>query len=119
MTIYLDLVVANITTILTEKGMWDDTIFIYASDNGGDTAAVGSGNNMPLRGRKSNYFEGGVRVPAFIYSKLLPSSCSVNIFFLVLFIMCFDSHHCLYCDDICLAPTRIKGYHLQLHDACD
>jgi len=79
MTIYLDLVVANITSILTEKGMWDETIFIYASDNGGDSAAVGSGNNMPLRGRKSNYFEGGVRVPAFIYSKLLPSSCSVSI----------------------------------------
>jgi hypothetical protein len=101
-------VVANITSILTEKGMWDETIFIYASDNGGDTAAVGSGNNMPLRGRKSNYFEGGVRVPAFIYSKLLPSSCSVNISSNIL---SFSFSSCASIlttrtafDDICLAP---------------
>mmetsp|Transcript_44546 Transcript_44546/g.57010 ORF Transcript_44546/g.57010 Transcript_44546/m.57010 type:complete len:278 (+) Transcript_44546:1-834(+) len=53
--------------------MWDNTVFIYCSDNGGDAAAIGSGSNVPLRGRKMNLFEGGVRVPAFIHSQLLPS----------------------------------------------
>lgn len=80
MTIFLDNIVGNITNVLQSKGMWDDTIFIYASDNGADPAFQGGGNNMPLRGRKSNFFEGGVRVPCFIYApRFLPDSTKVFI----------------------------------------
>merc|ERR1719453_2110774 len=43
-----------------------------ASDNGG-CPSDGS-NNYPLRGGKFDAFEGGVRVPSFVYSSLLPES---------------------------------------------
>ena len=31
-----------------------------------------AGNNFPLRGCKSNIYEGGIRVPAFIHSTMIP-----------------------------------------------
>ena len=41
------------------------TVWIQLSDNGGDTAAGAS--NWPLRGTKNSIWEGGVRVPAFVW----------------------------------------------------
>src|SRR5690606_36344406 len=58
------------------------TVLIFSSDNGGNLQLntnkqqCGSyvGNNFPLRGGKFTYWEGGIRVPGFIYSPLIPSS---------------------------------------------
>lgn len=52
--------------------MWDHTVLIFTSDNGGCDA--GGGYNTPLRGGKHFLFEGGIRVPAFLYSPLLEDS---------------------------------------------
>lgn len=57
----------SVITYLKEKGMWKDTILLYASDNGGPNSAYNS--NGPLRGHKSTLWEGGVRTPSFIYSE--------------------------------------------------
>jgi len=43
-----------------------------ASDNGGNP--IDGGNNWPLRGAKKDYYQGGIHVPAFIYSPLLDNS---------------------------------------------
>jgi len=59
-----DAQVGHLVNILKEKGMYEDTIFIFSSDNGGQQ---GYGNNYPLRGFKSSIYEGGVRVPGFIH----------------------------------------------------
>mmetsp|Transcript_32043 Transcript_32043/g.41194 ORF Transcript_32043/g.41194 Transcript_32043/m.41194 type:complete len:624 (+) Transcript_32043:56-1927(+) len=58
--------------IMEELGTFQllqSSVVVVASDNGGSVTS--GGNNYPLRGWKKTTFEGGVRVPAFIYSPLL------------------------------------------------
>ena len=72
-----DEVLGNTTAALKAKGMWNNTLLIYTSDNGGPSgqAASGhSGNNWPLRGGKTNNFEGGVRVASFVSGGFVPAS---------------------------------------------
>ena len=62
---FLDVVIGNVTAKLKEKGMWNDTLYIFSSDNGGpsyDGSHHLAANNWPLRGGKTTDFEGGVRV---------------------------------------------------------
>ena len=64
----LDAAVANVTRALERAGMLDDTLLVFTSDNGGNQAGVRIGaSNWPLRGAKGEIWEGGVRVPAFIW----------------------------------------------------
>lgn len=52
---------------LKKKDMWQDTIMIFHSDNGAmDTDFT---SNFPLKGFKSELWDGGVRNPAFVYSE--------------------------------------------------
>ena len=52
--------------------MWDDAVLVFASDNGGCWAQ--GGTNYPLRGGKHFLWDGGVKVPSFIYSDLIPEA---------------------------------------------
>jgi arylsulfatase B/arylsulfatase I/J len=74
MTIYLDSVVNSLVISLKAAGMWNDTVFVYASDNGGYHPYKGYGNNWPKRGSKASLFDGGIKVPAFVHSPLLQAS---------------------------------------------
>lgn len=49
---------------LRDNGLFDNTIVIYMTDNGG-TAGVPT-FNAGMRGRKTTYYEGGHRVPCFV-----------------------------------------------------
>lgn len=62
MILQLDEAVANVTCTLKAQGVYDNTIFIFASDNGG----VPNGSNFPLTGKKMYFSEGGVKVPGVI-----------------------------------------------------
>jgi arylsulfatase A-like enzyme len=55
----LDAAVGAMLEELRRHGLEDNTLVIFASDNGGS----GPGNNGPLRGAKAQMFEGGIRVP--------------------------------------------------------
>eukprot|EP00037_Helgoeca_nana_P013660 m.125968 g.125968 ORF g.125968 m.125968 type:complete len:523 (+) comp22161_c0_seq1:3-1571(+) len=71
----IDDVVKNVTDALKTKGLWENTLFVFTSDNGGPAAASVSGSsasNWPLRGGKHTAWEGGHRVLAWISGGLVP-----------------------------------------------
>jgi arylsulfatase A-like enzyme len=62
----LDRNVGRVLAALKERGLDDNTIVVFSSDNGG-THYIGLPDiNRPLRGWKATLFEGGVRVPFFM-----------------------------------------------------
>jgi arylsulfatase A-like enzyme len=67
----------SLVETLENLDMFKDTVLVVHSDNGGDTLyTMGHpGNNYPLRSEKFGYYEGGVRVPAFMVApSLIPAS---------------------------------------------
>ena len=69
---YLDDVVGELVKALKDKGMWDDTLMVVSSDNGGPEYFGAGGNNYPLKGGKLTDWQGGVRVNAFVSGGFLP-----------------------------------------------
>lgn len=74
MLLYLDESVGKIIQALHAKDMWDDTLIIFAADNGGAVYEPGSGNNHPLKGGKYSDWEGGVRTTAFVSGGFVPQA---------------------------------------------
>jgi len=67
---HTDDAVGKIINKLKEKGLYENTIILFSSDNGG---LIGKSkrkvtNNAPLRNGKGDIYEGGVRVPTIIYA---------------------------------------------------
>ena len=72
-----DQVLEYTVAALRETEMWPNTLLVHLSDNGGQVVPsamdhLPQGSNWPLRGMKRSYFEGGVRVPAFVAGGALP-----------------------------------------------
>ena len=72
----MDGIIWEVYNALRNKGkhFWENTIIIFTSDNGGWPIPSSTGSNSPLRGGKYTLFEGGIRVPAFVYSPLIRNS---------------------------------------------
>lgn len=65
----LDWSTGQLLQALEERGILEQTIVLFLSDNG----ATYGGSNMPLKGRKHYTWEGGTRVPFLIrYPDVLP-----------------------------------------------
>ena len=60
----LDYHVGRLRTRLEELGLDQNTLLIYASDNG---RGPGRNPQQPIRGRKLSTYEGGIRVPAIAW----------------------------------------------------
>lgn len=76
----LDRSVGTVLEALRDAQILNETIIVFSSDNGGLPwgLSANSGSNWPLRGTKFTLWEGGVRVPAFIWSPLLKKSGRVS-----------------------------------------
>lgn len=80
MVYHTDEVFGNVTDAFRRRGVWNDTLVIFTSDNGGplysfyDERSTGhaGANNWPLKGGKCSVAEGGVRVPAFVSGGVVP-----------------------------------------------
>ncbi|XP_078000529.1 arylsulfatase B-like [Glandiceps talaboti] len=71
----LDETIGNITNALKDKGMWENTVFLFLSGHGINGA---SGRNWPWRSGIGTTFESAIRVPAFMGGKLLEKTGYVN-----------------------------------------
>lgn len=56
----VDVSVGRVWQALKDNGLADDTLLIFTSDNGGFGGATW---NVPLKGSKGGFYEGGIRVP--------------------------------------------------------
>ena len=81
MVTHTDQMISDIMDALNRTGHLENTILFFSSDNGApgvnsrpsrfDSHVID--RNYPYRGQKHELYEGGVRVPGFIYSPLMPS----------------------------------------------
>jgi len=79
MVAYMDHALEQIVGKLKSRGMWDNTLLVVSSDNGGPTyympkIGFGGASNRPLKGGKLSDWEGGVRVNAFVSGGAVPKS---------------------------------------------
>jgi hypothetical protein len=64
----------NVTAALKAAGMYEDTLFVVTTDNGGPTTECSTTgqSNWPFRGSKCSIWEGGTRGAAFMFWAGLP-----------------------------------------------
>lgn len=79
----LDEALGDLVDFLKAKGIFENTIIIFTSDNG-PAAEYGAhpnkfGSNGPFSGYKRDVFEGGMRVPAFISWPANPAACAKTV----------------------------------------
>eukprot|EP00316_Scyphosphaera_apsteinii_P004296 CAMPEP_0119310046 /NCGR_PEP_ID=MMETSP1333-20130426/17671_1 /TAXON_ID=418940 /ORGANISM="Scyphosphaera apsteinii, Strain RCC1455" /LENGTH=512 /DNA_ID=CAMNT_0007314163 /DNA_START=26 /DNA_END=1564 /DNA_ORIENTATION=- len=79
----LDEGLGNVTAALKARGMFDSTLIIVTTDNGGPTTECSTTgqSNWPFRGSKCSLWEGGTRGTAFVYWAGLPPSVRGGTFY--------------------------------------
>ncbi|XP_077553937.1 arylsulfatase B-like isoform X2 [Haemaphysalis longicornis] len=79
----LDESVGAVFRALHERGMLEDSLVVFASDNGAASSArdLDASSSWPLKGEKETLWEGGVRVPGIVWSPQLNRGSVYDRFF--------------------------------------
>ena len=64
----------KVVDALKSAGLYDNSIIVFSTDNGG----ASDSSNYPLKGRKEQVYEGGVRGVGFVHSPLIQNKGVVN-----------------------------------------
>lgn len=72
MVLYMDDAVGAVVRALKSRHMWDNTLLVFLSDNGGPIYEPGAANNYPQKGGKYSDWEGGIRTNALISGGFVP-----------------------------------------------
>jgi arylsulfatase A-like enzyme len=78
---HLDAGIGRVVKTLKDEGLFENTLLIFLTDNGGAKAM--NANNAPLRGFKQQNYEGGIRTPFIVsWPARLPAGgrCDVPVF---------------------------------------
>lgn len=68
--------IGHILNTLQEEGLWENTLILFFSDNGG---IAGISSQYPARAGKGSYYEGGIREPMIVsWPSTLPSGKTIN-----------------------------------------
>ncbi len=74
LTEHMDYGIGKVVESLKETGLYDNTLIVFLSDNGGHLES--GANNGNLRDGKQSVYEGGIRIPAFFVwtNRIKPNS---------------------------------------------
>lgn len=114
----MDSAVGIVLDALKENGLDKNTIIVFTSDNGGLSSGDGFGTSaLPYRGGKGRQWEGGVRVPFYIYAPGMAANGSdiavpvsgIDLYPTLLDLVGLDTHSEHALDGISLAPLLAGG----------
>ena len=98
----LDWAVGELVDGLKDSGHYDNTVIIYTSDNGAQPGQ--GGTNYPLRGWKTQLYEGGIKVPTIPTMPTIPAILIFFAFFFFLVCGVFGFFDLVDVREACVAP---------------
>ncbi|XP_063423154.1 arylsulfatase I-like [Mytilus trossulus] len=76
MTSAMDEGIGDVVMSFQSKGLWQDTLVVFTTDNGGQV--LYGGDNWPLRGWKGSLWEGGVKAVGFVHGQMIQKKGAIS-----------------------------------------
>ncbi|XP_052091226.1 arylsulfatase B-like [Mytilus californianus] len=76
MTSAMDEAIGDVVKSFESKGLWQDTLLVFTTDNGGQV--LYGGDNWPLRGWKGSLWEGGIKAVGFVHGQMIKKKGTIS-----------------------------------------